>query len=284
VRPLRPTVTQLTGMAARRLRLTKPAFRALERYRAMRGTRGLGLSEDPDPSASTADRLPLPPPLLRVQVSGDPNIEDFLRSGAEGARVLSEMVQRHVPAGIEGLGAMLDFGCGCGRIARHWAELVGPQVYGCDYNPALVRWCGENLPFMHVQRNNLAPPLSYANEQFDLVYALSVFTHLSERMQFEWIGELRRVIRPGGYVLFTTHGDTQAAEHLSRPGRTGLEAYRAGQFVVTDESVEGLNLCGAYHPHEWVVDQMLKGFELVEFSPQGATMNGGQDLYFARRI
>src|ERR1019366_6757124 len=158
------------------------------------------------------------------------------------------------------------------------------EIHGCDYNPALVRWCSENLPFLHVLRNNLAPPLPYVDERFDFVYALSVFTHLSERMQFEWIAEMRRVVRRGGYLLFTTHGDAHAEEYLSRPGRTGLEDYRAGRFVVTDESAEGMNLCGAYHPPRWVKDTMLNGFELVEFSPHGATMNGGQDLYFARRV
>ena len=85
-------------------------------------------------------------------------------------------------------------------------------------------------------------------------------------------------------VRLSAPPNMQATAHLSRPGRTGLEAYKAGHFVVTDESVEGMNLCAAYHPHEWVVDQMLRGFELVEFSPQGATMNGGQDLDCARRI
>ena len=279
----RPSLTQLSAMAARRLRLTGPAFRALERYRALRGTRKASLAQDPDPSVSATDRLPLPPPLLRVQVSGDPDPDDFLRSGREGALVLRETLLRHAPQGIEGLDAILDFGCGCGRVARHWATLERPEVHGCDYNPRLVKWCGENLPFLHVRRNGLAPPLSYPAERFDFVYALSVFTHLSEQMQFEWIAELRRVIRPGGFLLFTVHGDGQAAEHLTRPGRSGLEAYRAGRFVVTDESVEGLNLCAAYHPHQWVVDQMLGGFELLEFLPQGATMNGGQDLYLVRR-
>jgi SAM-dependent methyltransferase len=280
----RPSLTQLSGMAARRLRLTGPAFRALERYRALRGTRRLSREHDIDPSVPAMDRLPLPPPLLRVQVSGDPDPDDFLRSGGEGARVLRETLQRHTAQGIEGLDAILDFGCGCGRIARHWATLDGPEVHGCDYNPRLVKWCDENLPFLHVQRNDLAPPLPYLAERFDFIYALSVFTHLSERMQFEWIAELRRIIRPGGFLLFTTHGDAQAVEHLTRPGRTGLEDYEAGRFVVTDQSVEGLNLCAAYHPHQWVVDRMLGGFELLESVPQGATMNGGQDLYFARRV
>jgi SAM-dependent methyltransferase len=54
--------------------------------------------------------------------------------------------------------------------------------------------------------NRLDPPLPYPDERFDLVYALSVFTHLTESQQRSWSAELHRVTRTCGYVLFTTHG------------------------------------------------------------------------------
>ena len=265
---------QLLGLGARKLRLTGPAFRALERYKAFRG-RG--------DQVATDDGLPLPPPLLRVRVNGDPDAEAFLRWGRVGADLIHDTVERHSPAGMEGMAAFLDFGCGCARLARHWAGLEGPEVFGCDYNPEAIEWCRENLGFMQVATNELAPPLPYPAERFDFVYAISVFTHLSEQLQHEWMAEMRRVLRPGGLLFFTTKGDSHADE-LTKPGRDGLADYRAGRFVVTDESVEGLNLCAAYHPYDWVVGNMLTGFELLDFSPAGATMSGGQDFYLARRL
>jgi SAM-dependent methyltransferase len=268
------SVTQVLGLGARRLRLTSPAFKALERYKAFRG-RGDDITE--------ADGLPLPPPLLRVRVNGDPDPEAFLRLGREGARVIGEAVARHSPGGMEGLGAVLDFGCGCGRLARHWDALDGPEVFGCDLNPDAIAWCRANLRFMQADTNGLAPPLPHPSERFDLVYATSVFTHLSEAMQHEWMAEMRRVLRPGGLLFLTTKGDSHADE-LTKPGRPGLENYKAGRFVVTDDRVEGLNLCAAYHPYDWVVNEMLTGFELLEFAPSGATMSGGQDFYLVRRL
>ena len=125
------------------------------------------------------------------------------------------------------LNAVLDFGCGCGRIARHWASLEGPEFFGCDYNQEFVDWCTSNLPFLTVRSNQLEPPLPYDAECFNLVYAISVFTHLSEPKQSEWMSELRRVLQPGGLLLFTTKGDGHAHE-LTKPGRPGLEAYREG--------------------------------------------------------
>ena len=50
------------------------------------------------------------------------------------------------------------------------------------------------------------PPLPYPDEYFDVVYCLSVFTHLNESMQDLWIEELSRILKPGGVLLLTIYG------------------------------------------------------------------------------
>jgi hypothetical protein len=42
----------------------------------------------------------------------------------------------------------------------------------------------------------------------DCIYAISVFTHLSAELQDLWMKELRRIVRPGGHLLITTHGES----------------------------------------------------------------------------
>ena len=59
----------------------------------------------------------------------------------------------------------------------------------------------------HFDINKLSPPLDYENDFFSLVYARSVFTHLSEELQIEWMKEFARIIKKGGYLYFTTHGE-----------------------------------------------------------------------------
>jgi len=142
------------------------------------------------------DGLPLPPARMRTQVGPlHADARFFLESGRHNAELIrSVLAEQGAP--VERLGAMLDWGCGCGRVLRHWSGLDTTTVSGCDINPKMVDWCRTNLPFAEVAVNELSPPLPYADSSFDLVYAFSVMTHLSADLQHEWVAESRRVLRP----------------------------------------------------------------------------------------
>src|ERR1043165_8053538 len=51
-------------------------------------------------------------------------------------------------------------------------------------------------------------PLPYKDQMFDLIYSLSVFTHLSENHASQWLSEMNRVLKPGGILIITIHGLT----------------------------------------------------------------------------
>ena len=126
------------------------------------------------------DRLPLPPDnLMRLVMGGDrwrlPRM--FYESGARMASVIRALLDRNGTP-IEEFGSMLDFGCGCGRVIRHWKDADVTTICGSDYNPLLVDWCRDNLGFAEFNVNELTPGLPHEDGRFDFIYALSVFTHL----------------------------------------------------------------------------------------------------------
>jgi SAM-dependent methyltransferase len=248
-----------------RVGLLRPAYRTYERVQAW-NARG----QSPD---MAADDLPVPPADLIVRVAGTPDVDWFL----EGGRLAGESVRGAAArAGreLESLGALLDFGCGCGRVTRRWRSLNGVAVHGSDSSADAIEWCRRHLPFGEFVVNTLEPPLDYGDEAFDLVYALSVLTHLPEKLGLAWRDELRRVLRPGGLLVLSTHGPA----YRERMDDGERERFDRGELVVRWESAAGTNLCSAYHPHDYVRGRLAEGFELVDLVPEGATGNPYQDL------
>ena len=230
-----------------------------------------------EPDGPAPDGLPLPPARLRVLVDGHARPEGFL-ADSESAATAIRRALADAGTTIEEQGAVLDFGCGCGRVARRWAGL-GLELHGCDYNPELVAWCRDNLPFMEARVNTLEPPVPYDDERFDLVYAISVLTHLTEPLARRWVAEWTRILRPGGLLLVTTHGDGYRDALNDRERRR----YDAGEPVIRRSRVEGLNLCATYHPPRYAAQTLLAPLEPVAFLPGGSVPGILQDAHVARR-
>ncbi len=224
------------------------------------------------------DGLPLPPLKQMMFVAGTPEVNWFLEGGRLAAQSVRETLEKNGLA-LEAFSAVLDFGCGCGRVLRHWRNIQGPQWRGADYNAEMIRWCQHNLSFAQFAINPLDPPLPYPAATFDFVYALSVFTHMPEALQHAWMAELGRVLKPGGYLLITTHGE----RFLGTLTSSEKAQFHAGQLVVTDAEAAGTNLCGAYHPERYVRERLAAGFDVVDVIPAGAKGHAGQDIYLLRR-
>jgi SAM-dependent methyltransferase len=241
--------------------LIGPAFRVWEAVVALRGR-----------SVQPPDGLPLPPRRLMVRVAMTADADWFLRTG----RAAYDAIAAHVP--LEEMESVLDFGCGCGRVTRWFADFDG-AVAGRDVSRPAIDWCRDNLAFASFEVNGLAPPLAFADGTFDLVYALSVFTHLTEELQLAWRDEVRRVLRPDGLFLLTTHGRSYAPR-LDDGERS---AFERGDVVVRWGDIPGTNLCSAYHPESYLRDRFAEGFAFLELEPEGARGNPTQDLVVLRK-
>lgn len=226
------------------------------------------------------DGLPLPPARMRVWVAGrSGDAEAFLQIGAQMCDAIRDAL---AAAGtpIEQMGSVLDFGCGCGRVARHWSTAGdGPELHGCDYNPKLTAWCSANLPAMRTATNQLVPPTPYPGDSFDLIYALSVFSHLDGPLQEEWLAEFRRLLRPGGVLVLSVLGE----QLRSRLRRAERRRFDRGELVVRRPGMAGRNLCSAFHPHPYVEGSLLADFKQVTaFDLGSSTRPIHQQGYLAR--
>lgn len=252
-----------------RFGLALAVFRMREQWRSLkRGGR----------SRRVTDGFPIPPAKLIVLVTGSSDSAWYTEGGKLGAESICRTLT-DAGTSVGRFHSILDFGCGCGRVIRHWRARTAATLHGADQNQDLVAWCRQNLPFAEFQSNTLEPRLDYADQMFEFAYALSVFTHMPEDLQQPWMNELWRILRPGGYLLITTQGD----EFLQKLTETERTNYGAGRIVVRYGQAAGSNLCSVYHPEAYVRRHLQGRFSKVLSRPRGAVGNGNQDIYLLRR-
>lgn len=174
---------------------------------------------------------------------------------------------------------VLDFGFGWGRISRVFMhDVLVENIHGIDVDPDFVELTRQLFHSDQFELCPAFPPSSYANESFDLIYAYSVFSHLSEHACREWMTEFNRILKPGGMVAFTTRHesffDYCAWAATQPPGNSYLAAlgklfpdinaakakYRSGQIV--HASSEGVGGGGprnsSFYGETWIPEQYAR--------------------------
>jgi len=107
-------------------------------------------------------------------------------------------------AGLRDGMSMIDFGCGSGRLA--WAlgrEPIRIDYYGIDIEQRLLDYAKTKSPAHFRFALNLALHIPAADASVDLVCAFSVFTHLQHTETYLYLNDIRRVLRPGGRLVFS---------------------------------------------------------------------------------
>lgn len=148
-----------------------------------------------------------PPTCLRERVHGNGDIESFWAVGERAAGDIMRALN-----GASHFRSVLDFGCGCGRVLPFMqAAMPDAQFHAVDIDEEAIRWVRIVHPDVQSYATPDMPPLPYADASFDLIYVVSVWTHLDEDRQIAWLAEMRRVLKPGGLLVASLHGERTAS-------------------------------------------------------------------------
>ena len=135
----------------------------------------------------------------------------------------------------------------------------------------MVSWVRKTLcpPIADVRVNREQPPLDFPDDHFDLVTALSVFTHIADGWS-DWLLEIRRVLKPGGLLIATFLDSMVARKLIGLPWdeeRGGM-----GAFGFADPET---SLPNVFHSHWWLREHRGRAFEIVELRPGERAMSQG---------
>lgn len=220
----------------------------------------------------------LPPKYLAYDAYSAPDWEFYKKSGEETAAFLVGVIKRYL-AGSQSV-RVLEWGCGPARVIRHLRPLLGSvdDIIGSDYNPESISWCKNNISGVTFLENKLQPPLTLDDDSIDFIYSISVFTHLSETVSFEWSEELFRVVRPGGVLVITTNGDSLLDMMLPDE----LTAYNENGYVIRGKYEEGKKMFFSCHSPAYLRHNLFKNFEVLEHIGAGFPYTG-QDLWILKK-
>lgn len=148
----------------------------------------------------------VPPSENVTRVTGKGSYSSFLFGGATHAWRLVNAMKLVSGRSSESFSRVIDWGCGALRLGQHLRHHFLGNVHGVDVDPVNVEWCERNIPQIPVRKISWTTPTEIPDASYDLLFAYSVFSHISTKALDDWIEEVARVLDVRGIALITTLG------------------------------------------------------------------------------
>jgi SAM-dependent methyltransferase len=161
---------------------------------------------------------------------------------------------------------------------------------GCDPVAAAVAWAQENLEGIEFLVSPERPPLPYAAESIDAAYAISIWSHFNAPAARVWFDEMRRILKPGGLLLATTHGPQTVRHHRATRQRHGPQLDEISSALDRDgfwfrnefgpggdHGLADPDWGTAFMTAEWLLDTVTPEWKVVATAP--GRVEDNQDLY-----
>ncbi len=163
---------------------------------------------------------------------------NYYFSDAHGsARKFDELVDKFLmtkPAPV----SVLEFASGFGCVSRHLKKF-SPAKYNIvcsDIHPAAMHFISSEIGLETALSQTVPEQLSIGSK-FDVVFALSFFSHMPDASWGRWLLKLISLVADDGLLIFTTHG-RQSSKYFGNPPMSGEGYWFAPQSEQKDLSAE----------------------------------------------
>ena len=245
-------------------------------YRQMRRFPGVKIIK-PDPGPVQSRELAMATSAMSAKDLDrmtDPDI--YFRSAYHWMRFSMEALEK-IKFNFRTVDTILEFGCGSARLLRLLRCIPDVNLIGTDMNSVCIDWCRKNIAGAEFYQNEMQPPLAFAQEStIDLIFACSVFIHISIDLQKLWLEELNRILKPGGIFLCTVLGERYIESMLSRQDQEILA--RDGSFELGPDheraslSSQKTGQDDVFQTREQVLASFGSVFEIIDYLERGAKL------------
>lgn len=193
---------------------------------------------------------------------------------SDGWRTLSELMLLLEEAGVSltRMQQVLEFASGYGRFTRHLVKAIPGRVDCSDVLPGTAEFLREQFAVEAFYSRHNPAEIVYP-KRYDMVFVLSLFTHLPVNMWTPWLQSLARGVKPGGLLVISVHNET-VAPHLGVTfGADGTYFVASSESPSLDGAIYGTTFTTRAFVERAVVDAL--GYEALVYRPY--TFWGGQD-------
>jgi predicted O-methyltransferase YrrM len=130
--------------------------------------------------------------------------QEYFRNGRESAERVQTLLSTLMPT--TGPSSLLEFAPGYGCVTRHLQRLLpSTRIVPCDIHLGAIDFIKRTIGINGVLSRTV-PEEAALGEAFDVTFSLSFFLHMRKATWSHWLRELVEATKPGGVVIFTTHG------------------------------------------------------------------------------
>ena len=212
----------------------------------------------------------------------------YFENARESALRIREIILNNVqPIGIASLDtnafSLLDFASGFGMVNRHFSVVIPEASFeACDIHPKAVVFHNDILG-VKCYKSSSNPFCLSIPRKYDVVVALSFFSHMPKQSWLPWLHQLSERVAEGGLLIFTTHGPASSIASMHKLIEKDIYFYFYPDSEQEDLKQSDYGTAYAHPDYVLQFTRKLENMHLSEYK-QGAWWGGTQDYYvFAKR-
>ncbi len=144
-------------------------------------------------------------------------VKFYFEDGQKSAMHLYRLIYEELNYRNADIIKFLEFASGYGCVTRHLTNSFGSNVdtTACDIHKEAVEFISDKMKVKTLLSHSVPEKLQI-NAEYDIVFALSFFSHIPERTWGRWLQKLSYCVAKPGYLIFTTYG-TESLKYFGNP-------------------------------------------------------------------